>query len=107
MLAALAHRKNGSLVDLPSRLDTALEAALTHQTFTDKINGRTTSRRSRPGGYFLPTAMDEITDFIMPGGWSATSSRPNSRNLSGCWSHTTYESTINGTSDKGTQILPR
>lgn len=39
MLAALVRRKDESLIDLLNRLDTALDAALTHQIFTDEING--------------------------------------------------------------------
>lgn len=39
MLAALVRHKDETLINLLDRLDTALDAALTHQIFTDEING--------------------------------------------------------------------
>lgn len=39
MLAALVRHKDETLIDLLDRLDAALDAALTHQIFTDEING--------------------------------------------------------------------
>ena len=39
MYAALLRRDGESLTDLPNRLDTALEAALTRDIYTDEING--------------------------------------------------------------------
>lgn len=38
-LTALVRREDESLIDLLNRLDTALDAALSRQIFTDEING--------------------------------------------------------------------
>lgn len=39
MLAALVRHKDETLIALLDRLDAALDTALTHQIFTDEING--------------------------------------------------------------------